>query len=285
MQRAYYQAPISTFLQETPENILGHLSKNHQNRSLEDNQRNTWLKQIHILQNQFNNLQGHIFFEFSIPRMGKRVDNIVIIGQTIFVLEFKLGAKTYDKSAINQVIDYCLDLKNFHQGSHLADLVPILIAENAPAQTLFDFTAAREFQTAIKINATQLNQLFQSVKNHQTINALHWANSLYQPTPTIVEAAQALYQGHSVADITRSDAGAKNLTLTCQSLNQIIENTKKSRQKAICFITGVPGAGKTLAGLNIANQRMNADESEHAVFCQATLRLSMCCVRPWCATQ
>lgn len=113
MQRAYYQAPISTFLQETPENILGHLSKNHQNRSLEDNQRNTWLKQIHILQNQFNNLQGHIFFEFSIPRMGKRVDNIVIIGQTIFVLEFKLGEKTYDKSAINQVIDYCLDLKIF----------------------------------------------------------------------------------------------------------------------------------------------------------------------------
>lgn len=93
-----------------------------------------------------------------------------------------------------------------------------------------------------------------------------WINSIYMPTPTIIEAAQALYTGHKVADISRSDASAKNLNQTTQAINEIIEYSKINNRKSICFITGVPGAGKTLAGLNIAIERQKADENEHAVF-------------------
>src|ERR1700737_3211686 len=88
----------------------------------------------------------------------------------------------------------------------------------------------------------------------------------YKPTPTIIEAAQALYQGHKVAEITRSDAEAINLSQTAECIAQIIEDAKSKRYKAICFVTGVPGAGKTLAGLNLVTQRTNAHEDEHAVF-------------------
>lgn len=266
--RAYYQASINDFLQESSTSILGKLSQNHLNRSLEDLQRNTWQKQIEILKKQLNNLVGYIFFEFSIPRRGKRVDNIIIVGNAIFVVEFKIGTKSYEKHAINQVIDYCLDLKNFHQGSHNATLIPILIAENAPCCTPINFESVKEFKTAIQINKTKLNQVLKQhpVSSFPYLNPMDWANSPYHPTPTIVEAAQALYQGHQVNDITRSDAGAYHLKLTNQALNKIIEHSKKNQQKSICFVTGVPGAGKTLAGLNITNQRMNVDEDEHAVF-------------------
>ena len=94
-----------------------------------------------------------------------------------------------------------------------------------------------------------------STINDTPLPALEWINSRYVPTPTIIEAAQALYRKHGVEDISRNDAGAKNLTITTAAISDIIDQCKKNNEKAICFVTGVPGAGKTLAGLNIANKR------------------------------
>jgi DUF2075 family protein len=93
-----------------------------------------------------------------------------------------------------------------------------------------------------------------------------WETSIYKPTPTIIEAAQALYKGHSVEEISRSDSDVINLTATSNAISRIIDDSKRNNHKSICFITGVPGSGKTLAGLNIANERHNIDEGEHAVF-------------------
>lgn len=86
------------------------------------------------------------------------------------------------------------------------------------------------------------------------------------PTPTIVEAAQALYRGHDVDEITRKDASAINLSQTTDAINKIIDDSKQNHKKSICFVTGVPGAGKTLAGLNISIERQNVAKDEHAVF-------------------
>ena len=196
--------------------------------------------------------------------MGKRVDNIVILGDKIFLLEFKIGSEQYDKHAIDQVIDYVLDLRNFHEGSHYANLIPILIAEKAP---IFEnnFQTAQNLDQAILLNAQNLNEFFKPYDSSSLIDVLAWEQSPYKPTPTIIEAAQALYQNHDVAEITRSDAGAKNLSATANCISNIIEQAKQGNKKAICFITGVPGAGKTLAGLNIANQRLKVAEDEHAV--------------------
>ncbi|SFH09659.1 Uncharacterized conserved protein [Neisseria elongata] len=265
MLRAYYGKSITDFIQEDDLNILGTLAKNHGYQTLEKSQQNAWERQITILKSQLAELTGYIYFEFSIPRMGKRVDNIVILGDKIFLLEFKIGSEQYDKHAIDQVIDYALDLRNFHEGSHYANLIPILIAEKAP---IFEnnFQTAQNLDQAILLNARNLNEFFKPYDSSSLMDVLAWEQSPYKPTPTIIEAAQALYQNHDVAEITRSDAGAKNLSATANCISNIIEQAKQGSKKAICFVTGVPGAGKTLAGLNIANQRLKVAEDEHAVF-------------------
>jgi len=265
MLRAYYSKSIADFIQEDNLNILGTLAKHHGYQTLEKSQQNAWERQITILKSQLAELTGYIYFEFSIPRMGKRVDNIVILGDKIFLLEFKIGSEQYDKYAIDQVIDYALDLRNFHEGSHYANLIPILIAEKAP---IFEnnFQTVQNLDHAILLNAHNLHEFFKLYDSNSLMDVAAWEQSSYKPTPTIIEAAQALYQNHDVEGITRSDAGAKNLSATANCISNIIEQAKQGNKKAICFVTGVPGAGKTLAGLNIANQRLKVAEDEHAVF-------------------
>ena len=265
MLRAYYGKSIADFIQEDDLNILGTLAKNHGYQTLEKSQQNAWERQITILKSQLAELTGYIYFEFSIPRMGKRVDNIVILGDKIFLLEFKIGSEQYDKYAIDQVIDYALDLRNFHEGSHYANLIPILIAEKAP---IFEnnFQTVQNLDHAILLNAHNLHEFFKLYDSNSLMDVAAWEQSSYKQTPTIIESAQALYQNHDVEGITRSDAGAKNLSATANCISNIIEQAKQGNKKAICFVTGVPGAGKTLAGLNIANQRLKVAEDEHAVF-------------------
>jgi len=268
MNRAFYAESINTFLKEDFNSIYGKISGNYKLHQLDIQQSNAWKEQIKILKNQLKGLDGHIYFEFGIPRMGKRVDNILIIKDFIFVLEFKVGDKLYHKHALDQVVDYCLDLKNFHEGSHDKKLIPILVS-----------TKAEDFQNnlvhennifdPLKVNETTLKETIKyslHLSDSVDINASIWESTIYKPTPTIIEAAQALYKGHNVEEISRNDAGAINLSKTTECINNIIDNSKKNKIKSICFLTGVPGAGKTLAGLNIANQRRKNDEDEHAVF-------------------
>ena len=267
--RAYYSDAIDSFIQNDINTILGQLTQKH-SHTLEELQKNAWNKQIIILQAQLKAFgNGYLFFEFSIPRMGKRVDNVLIINDLIFVLEFKVGEASYPKYAVEQVMDYALDLKNFHEGSHKAKLIPILISTRAPAKENIMVHYQDNLFAPLFANENNLSEIIAlclGVSSHEFIEPKNWAASIYKPTPTIIEAAQALYRGHNVQEISRSDSGTINLTKTTKCINKIIESSKSSNKKSICFVTGVPGAGKTLAGLNIANERMKADEDEHAVF-------------------
>jgi len=270
MQVAYYQAPIPEFLLANESEILGKLTRAH-GYLLEQQQRNAWLEQVPIMRQAVRNFRmGHILFEFAIPRMGKRADVVLVIGGTILVLEFKVGAATFDPSAIEQAHDYALDLKNFHRGSHSLSIVPIVVATRAKADGAQEPQWARDMVAMPMLaNADDLPRIVnQSIKNgHDVPIDFHsWVNSGYQPTPTIVEAAQALYQQHGVEEIARSDAGAQNLGLTADCIAEIIERSKVAKRKSICLVTGVPGAGKTLAGLNIATKRAQEHSDEHAVF-------------------
>lgn len=268
MNTSYYQSSIDSFLNENKNTIFGQLARHHQ-YDLEDLQKNAWLEQIEFLQQELNDVCGHLYFEFSIPRMGKRVDNILIINNLIFVIEFKVGDRSYSNYAQNQTIDYCLDLQNFHEGSHNKTIVPILIATNAPSKPS-NINDSLNLTTCILCNKENfkeiLLQILDQAKTTESLDIHSWENSVYKPTPTIIEAAQALYKGHSVKEISRNDAGTINLANTSHLINKIIEDSKTQHKKSICFLTGVPGAGKTLAGLNIANERLKADESEHSVF-------------------
>ncbi len=270
MNRAYYSATLNKFQNDSEDLILGQLVRHHQ-FGLEDLQRNAWISQVQILKESLSGLLGcYLAFEYAIPRMGKRVDVVLLYQGVVFALEFKVGEKKYSNSAVEQSLDYAIDLKNFHEQSHERAIVPMVIATEAVNfEPVIEFYSDRIFHP-IKSNkhnfASHIEQLANEINEVEHLNPIEWIESIYKPTPTIIEAAQALYRGHDVKEISRSDSGAINLGATSDAIARIIDSSKANNRKSICFITGVPGAGKTLAGLNIANERHNIDEGEHAVF-------------------
>jgi hypothetical protein len=268
--KAYYNATVTAFLQDNPERILGILTSEH-HHALEEPQRWAWLQQISILRAALvTRLEGQVFLEFYIPRMGKRVDTLLIVGNVVFVMEFKAGATEHASADFDQVEDYALDLKNFHEGSHHAHIVPVLVSTNALSQPIPELEFAEDFVALpVGTNRVDLGALIEDICTAHEFPALNideWMAKGYRPTPTIVQAAEVLYRTHSVSDISRSDAGAKNLHQTSASVYAVINRARQDCLKTICFVTGVPGSGKTLAGLNIATQRSVEHLDEHAVF-------------------
>lgn len=267
--RSYYSASIADFLRQSDREILGIIHANDISAETTIQQSNTWESEISILKDQMRSFSdGRIIFEYTIPRMGRRVDAVVLYKNIVFLLEFKCGDTEYRQSTYDQVYDYALDLRNFQKESHDKLLVPIMVSTRAAAVT----NVIRERDRVIeplRCNAGNIADVINMVAaryNEFAFDYVAWENSEYLPTPTIVEAAQALYRGHNVHDITRSDAGAENLTVTTDEINRIIDYSKANHRKSICFVTGVPGAGKTLVGLNLAIQRSDAAAGEHAVF-------------------
>ena len=275
MKRSYYSATISDFLDESVDVIVGRLSDHTISLSTPPSlqQLNAWKSQIEILQSKLARIpNAHIAFEYVIPRMGKRVDVVVLYNGRVFVLEFKVGEQRYPMAALEQALDYALDLKNFHEQSHERDIVPILVATQGH-EVLADYSARYEDGVfhPFKCNGENyLDSIWILNETHgdyiPPVDVPAWLDSMYRPTPTIVEAAQALYEGHQVEDITRPEAEMPNLTRTANEINAVISAAKKNHSKAICFITGVPGSGKTLAGLNVACKRSITEGGDHAVF-------------------
>lgn len=265
---SYYEDSINKFLNRDIDNILGIISSNNSSAETKIQQKNTWIQEINILKRELKGLDGRVIFEYTIPRMGKRVDNIILHKNIIFVLEFKCGSEKYYSMDYDQVYDYALDLKNFHKESFDKFIVPILIATDALSKDN-KFIVKENVMEPLECNSYGIRKLILQVSNRYNMPNFSydtWINSEYLPTPTIVEAAQALYTGHNVEDITRNEAGAKNISITTDSINNIIEYSKTKNKKSICFITGVPGAGKTLVGLNLGIQKTDAKKGEHAVF-------------------
>ena len=270
MNRAYYSDSIINFKNTSTDEILVKLTRTN-DFPLEQTQRDAWLEEISILRKVLMSHQGHIYFEYSIPRMGQRIDVVILIGPVIFVLEFKIGEKEFPSYAIDQVWDYALDLKNFHETSHNAFIAPILIATKATSTDHNVFTTPHDDMLLfpIRSNVDSLSEIIKNVllfAEGNVIDQSQWENGRYCPTPTIIEAATALYSGHSVSDISRNDASAINLSRTSEAISDIINKSKNKPQKSICFVTGVPGSGKTLVGLNIATEHIDNKSELYSVF-------------------
>lgn len=269
MKRAYYSSSINLFCNQEPEQILGEMTQQH-SFDLTILQRDAWIEQTSILKNVLSNSDGKIYFEFSIPRMGRRVDAVIIIESVIFVVEFKVGSKSFGAADLDQVMDYALDMHNFHEGSHDVTLVPILVATKAPTVDIqVDTLPESGLFPPICCNADSLGDAIKRVLDLQienTIDSSMWEESGYKPTPTIIEATLALYNGHSVTEISRSDASTENLSHTSASVAEIVKQSKTNSEKSIIIVTGVPGSGKTLVGLDVATTHIDSKDELYSVF-------------------
>jgi hypothetical protein len=269
LSRAWYGASIAEFLQADADAVVGRLAINS-DFPVVPTQRDAWLAQIHLLQYQLDGLPGSLFMEFAIPRMGRRIDAVILTGAIVFVVEFKVGHRVFDPAAVDQVWDYALDLKNFHEASHAASIVPILIATGAGESPPVELHADEDkVYRPVSIHSAAfratIDRIVGTVKGEK-IDQDQWPRAPYRPTPTIVEAARALYAQHSVEAIARYDAGAQNLRVTSCRIEELVDEAKAHERKIICLVTGVPGAGKTLVGLNVATQRRDLEQPTHAVF-------------------
>lgn len=269
-ERAYYGASIAEFLATGDMPILGRLVAQSE-FDVDLSQREAWLQEIRILQEVLSPFpNGHLFLEFVVPRLGKPIDAVLLLEGVVFVLEFKAGEKSFARKAIDQVWDYGLDLKNFHETSRDLLIKPVLVITGARGKRTEGVERLGDgVADPTLLSADRLGDFLIQSTGHRAAEPLNdgaWQRGRYRPTPTIIEAASALYRRHSVADITRHDAGAKNLASTSAAVASIIEQSRTKRQKSICLVTGVPGAGKTLVGLEIATRFQDPASELHSVY-------------------
>jgi hypothetical protein len=271
MLNSFYKDSITSFLVKSVEEIIGEITLANK-FDTNANTIESWKQEIIILKSALGDYEGTIFFEFSIPRMGKRIDCLIIIENVVFVLEFKVGESDFLNYYVDQVWDYALDLKNFHQPSHNVVMVPILISTEAASQSIQISTTSHDDNLVAPIRSNK-NDVKGVIKNvieffldKEKIDGERYSKGSYSPTPTIIEAAVNLYNEHSVDEITRNDADAINLTKTTDGISATIEYAKGNNKKVICFVTGVPGAGKTLVGLKVATTHLDKSKGNTSVF-------------------
>ena len=265
INRYFYKSSLSDFVNESSDEIFGKMSRADE-MDTAATQKYAWEQEIQIMKRvlqPYENECAEILLEYTIPRLGKRIDVVVLLRERVFVIEFKAGENEFFHQDVDQVLDYALDLKNFHQGSVDRYIIPILVAtESDTHSTLCQLSHYDDgVYEPLLTNAEHLTDLFSMVLE-ETIPVISysvaisdWARSRYAPTPTIIEAARSLYLNHSVENITRHDAEGEQLKRTTQYVQKVIHETKSRGGKSICFVTGVPGAGKTLVGLNVAVQQ------------------------------
>ena len=257
--RCLYNNEIKDFLNESENSILGIFGRNYHG-TVQSTQTDAWLEEIIIIQNllkSLNNIDGQIIFEYDIPRLGKRIDVTLLINGIIFCLEFKVGESRILEADVDQVLDYALDLKYFHKFSSDKIIVPILIATNYKSSTsiiamsVYNDKVVNPLVTGKDGLLKLINEVLVKFPNETSIDN-NWVISPYAPTPTIIEAAKALYKNHSVENITRHEADDVFIDRTIAYILAVIKKSKENKEKSICFVTGVPGAGKTLVGLDVA---------------------------------
>ena len=270
-KRYYYSDTISDFMEKEEFEIVGELTLAY-SHTINDETKRSWLDEIRVLRSVLNKYRnrGSVYFEYNIPRMGRRADVIALIDDIVFVIEFKTINSKFTHEAVIQVWDYALDLKNYQEGSRNRKMVPILVAPTEKDKNCvmelshFEDLVYRPMQ----VNEERLNDAIDCVLAEIGTEVVFspskdyaWAKSGYEPTPTIIEAAIALYEENTVEDITKHDG---NIDETSKCLENIIKECRENKHKGICFVTGVPGAGKTLIGLQTAISQF--EQNEKAVY-------------------
>lgn len=257
--RCLYHSDFLSFLSQSTDSVFGMLCDNYHGDALTTT-REAWKSEIEIMKSVLSALPdktGQIIFEYDIPRLGKRIDVVLLYRGIVFCLEFKVGESKILETDVDQVLDYALDLKNFHKFSQEKVIVPILVATKFSRHTtsvqmsVYDDRVVNPLVTGEASLFDVIAQVLSIFQSETAVNK-DWIISPYAPTPTIVEAAKTLYENHSVENITRHEADQVSTDQTISYILDVIHKSKLNREKSICFVTGVPGAGKTLVGLDVA---------------------------------
>lgn len=269
MSRCLYNSNFRTFLNTGDNSIFGLLCERYHGEALTTT-REAWKSEITIMKDvlaNFADKQGQIIFEYDIPRLGKRIDVVLLLKGIVFCLEFKVGESRILEADVDQVLDYALDLKNFHKFSEDRIIAPILIATNHRnsstdiQMSVYDDRVVNPLMTGKSGISTLINEMLKRFPNETPVNP-DWIISPYAPTPTIIEAAKSLYENHTVEDITRHEADKVSTDRTIAYILDVIKKSKDAQEKSICFVTGVPGAGKTLVGLDVAVKQTYQGQDE-----------------------
>ena len=266
--RCLYKSDFKSFIEADPYSVLGRIHDAFHGQALTTTDE-AWLGEIQLLRTvllPWKVEEAEIIFEYDIPRLGKRIDVVLLLRGMIFCLEFKVGQKDALQVDVEQVMDYALDLKNFHRYSHDRIIVPILIPtkHTSSSSSFTPSIYSDSIFNPLITGASGLQSLIQEVLQHADANIpgtiKDWIISPYTPTPTIIEAARSLYENHSVEDITRHEADKVTTDATIAYILDVINRSKREGEKSICFVTGVPGAGKTLVGLDVAVKQSYQDD-------------------------
>lgn len=266
--RCMYENTFSGFISDTEMSVLGRLCDNYHGEA-RTTTIEAWKSEILIMRDVLLqcNSDGHIIFEYDIPRLGKRIDIVLLLKGIVFCLEFKVGESSILESDIDQVLDYALDLKNFHKFSEEKVIAPVLVATNyrelssIVQMSVYDDKVINPLITGKSCLFKIISSVMEQFPDETPIDR-NWIISPYSPTPTIIEAARSLYESHSVENITRHEADKVSTDRTIAYILNVIRKSKEEQTKSICFVTGVPGAGKTLVGLDVAIKQTYQGQDE-----------------------
>ena len=248
------------------------LTENNEFSSIRRTTMDSWHEEVRTIRkalSEYKEENGFVAFEYTIPRVGGRIDCIIGLRGILFVLEFKTGEEQNADADKEQLEQYVIDLKNFHFESYDIPIAPIWIvpqAELAPVKVRKPSNKQLLFELATVCD-TSIEDCFKQILSkdisREQIDMNNWLYSPYCPTSNIVDAARKLYANNKVEDINRSDAKGEDLIRTTKTLLDLIDKAKANREKYLCLVTGVPGAGKTLIGLSVATKHKEDESSKN----------------------
>lgn len=249
------------FVTTRPEQVLGTLTSGLAKEGFDTNVSTTfsWQREVSELQAALFQLldtlppatHWSILLEYVLPIVGQRLDCVLLADDLIYVIEYKGGSSASAHASLKQAQDYALNLADFHEASRHRLTIPIAVGAFRTSIPM-DLTSQHH---GAAVSAAELPHCI--VESHRTwsakgkpIDVNDWNNSRYFPVPTIIQAASAIFRDHGVKDLAHSRAGTENLETTQKALAAQVRDARLRGIKKLIVVTGVPGAGKTLAGLN-----------------------------------
>ncbi|MEJ0016261.1 MAG: DUF2075 domain-containing protein [Acetobacteraceae bacterium] len=215
-----------------------------------------WRSQLSLLRQALTGFPDawQLLLEYPLLRLGRRIDAVLLTPSAVVVIEFKVGAAAFATIDRQQVEDYALDLFDFHAESRTVPVVPVLVATSATPGAMQWPLYWHGVTPVLDAGAATLADLLGEIARRvpagsQSLDPVAWEAAPYRPVPTIVEAATMLYARHGVADIAAARADVGNLTRTTAAIRSAVDHARRTKRHEVVFVTGIPGAGKTLCGL------------------------------------